>query len=78
MDAPKPNPSFGYATYMARPRRSCGTPDRTRPSPSNGWPVVLASRKRLLETGRALAITSPQAMQRAKRDAVARATSDAR
>jgi len=45
---------------------------------SNGWAVVLASLKSLLETGRALAMTSPQAMQRAKRDAVARATGDAR
>jgi uncharacterized protein YndB with AHSA1/START domain len=37
---------------------------------SEGWPVVLACRKSLLETGRALAM-SPQAMQRAKSAAVA-------
>jgi len=45
---------------------------------SNGWPVALASLKSLLETGRALATTSPQAMQRAKSAAVARATDEAR
>jgi len=40
--------------------------------------VALASLKSLLETGRALATTSPQAMQRAKSAAVARATDEAR
>ena len=37
----------------------------------NGWPVIMASLKRLLETGRALAMTSPEAMENAKRKAVA-------
>ena len=37
----------------------------------NGWPVIMASLKSLLETGRALAMTSPEAMENAKRKAVA-------
>ena len=43
-----------------------------------GWPMILASLKSLLETGRALAMTSPEAMEGAKKEAVARATGDAR
>ncbi len=45
---------------------------------SNGWPAVLSSLKSLLETGRALAMTTPEAMQRARKEAIARATRDGR
>ena len=45
---------------------------------SNGWPAVLSSLKSLLETGRALAMTAPGAMERARTEAIARATKDAR
>ena len=43
-----------------------------------GWPMILASLKTLLETGRALALTNPEAMEGAKKEAIARATGDAR
>jgi uncharacterized protein YndB with AHSA1/START domain len=43
-----------------------------------GWPMILASLKTLLETGRALAMTNPEAMEGAKKEAVARATGGAR
>ena len=39
----------------------------------NGWPAVLSSLKSLLETGRALPMTSPEALESAKQEAVARA-----
>ena len=38
-----------------------------------GWPAVLSSLKSLLETGRALPMTSPEALECAKQEAVARA-----
>ena len=40
----------------------------------NGWPMILASLKSLLETGRALAMTNPEAMDSAKKEAIDRAT----
>jgi uncharacterized protein YndB with AHSA1/START domain len=40
---------------------------------SNGWPMVLASLKSLLETGRPLAMTSPESMEGARKEAIARA-----
>ena len=40
----------------------------------NGWPMILASLKSLLETGRALAMTSPEGMDSAKKAAIDRAT----
>ena len=44
----------------------------------DGWPAILASPKSLLENGRALALTSPEAMEGPKKVAIARATGDAR
>jgi uncharacterized protein YndB with AHSA1/START domain len=41
---------------------------------SNGWPMVMASLKSLLETGRPLAMTSADRMQSARDEAVDRAT----
>ena len=38
-----------------------------------GWPAVLSSLKSLLETGRALAMTGPEALECAKQEAVAKA-----
>jgi uncharacterized protein YndB with AHSA1/START domain len=43
----------------------------------NGWPMILASLKSLLETGHALAATSAQAARSAREKAIARAQSDA-
>ena len=43
----------------------------------DGWPSILASLKSLLETGRALALTSPEAMEGAKKEAIARAERNA-
>jgi len=42
---------------------------------SNGWPVILASLKSLLETGTALAATSAEAAKAAKEKAIALAES---
>jgi uncharacterized protein YndB with AHSA1/START domain len=44
---------------------------------SNGWPVILASLKSLLETGTALAATSAEAAKAAKEKAIALAESEA-
>ena len=43
----------------------------------NGWPMILASLKSLLETGHALTATSAQAAKSAREKAIARAQSDA-
>jgi len=43
----------------------------------NGWPLVLASLKSLMETGSPLSAASAQAAARAKEKALARAQGDA-
>jgi uncharacterized protein YndB with AHSA1/START domain len=45
---------------------------------SNGWPIILASLKSLLETGMPLAVTSAEAAKRAEQEAAARMRSQAR
>jgi hypothetical protein len=44
---------------------------------SNGWPMVLASLKSLLETGRALVLGGADAAESAREKAIARATGKA-
>jgi uncharacterized protein YndB with AHSA1/START domain len=43
----------------------------------NGWPMILASLKSLLETGSPLPVTSPEAVKTAQERAIALAKSDA-
>jgi uncharacterized protein YndB with AHSA1/START domain len=43
----------------------------------NGWPLILASLKSLIETGAPLAAASAQAAERAKEKAIAQAQGDA-
>jgi uncharacterized protein YndB with AHSA1/START domain len=50
---------------------------KTLQAVSNGWPIVLASLKSLLETGNGLALASAETAKNARTQAIARAQSNA-